>query len=74
VEDTFGMMTAVVFLDHSLNAGINATTVHFNTVQKTRAAMSNYERTKAPEMKHADLAGYKKGERLGLTNTSVYSL
>jgi hypothetical protein len=26
VEDTFGMMTSVVLLDHSLNAGINAAT------------------------------------------------
>jgi hypothetical protein len=41
VEDTFGMMTAVVLLDHSLNAGINAATVQFNTVWKTRSAISN---------------------------------
>jgi hypothetical protein len=74
VEDTFAMMTAVVIVDHSLNAGINAATVQFNTVRKTRSAMSNYERTTAPEMKHAALAGYKKGESLGFTNTSVYSL
>jgi hypothetical protein len=74
VEDTFGMMTAVVLLDHSLNAGINAATVQFNTIQKTPSAMSNYERTTAPEMRHAALTGYKKGERLGFTNTSVYSL
>jgi hypothetical protein len=58
VEDTFGMMTAVVLLDHSLNAEINAATVQFNTVWKTRSAMSNYERTTAPEMRHAALAGY----------------
>jgi hypothetical protein len=74
VEDTFGMMTAVVLLDHSLNAGINAATVQFNTVRKKRSAMSNYERTTAPEMRHAALVGYKKGERLGFTNTSVYIL
>jgi hypothetical protein len=74
VEDMFGMMTAMVLLDHSLNAGINAATVQFNTVRKTRSAMSNYERTTAPEMRHAALAGYKKGERLGFTNTSVYIL
>jgi hypothetical protein len=74
VEDTFGMMTAVILLDHSLNAGINAATVQFNTVQKTRSAMSKYERTTAPEKRHAALAGYKKGERLIFTNTSVYSL
>jgi hypothetical protein len=74
VEDKFGMMTVVVLLDHSLNAGINAATVQFNTVRKTRSAVSNYERTNAPEMRHAALAGYKKGERLGFTNTSVYSL
>jgi hypothetical protein len=74
VEDTFGMMNAVVLLDHSLNAGINAATVQFNTVPKTCSAMSNYKRTTAPEMRHAAWAGYKKGERLGFTNTSVYSL
>jgi hypothetical protein len=74
VEDTFGMMTAVVLLDHSLNAGINAATVQFNTIRKTRSAMYNYERTTAPEMRHAALVGYKKGERLGFTNTSVYSM
>jgi hypothetical protein len=74
VEDTFGMMTAVVLLDHSLNAGINAATVQFNTIRKTRSDMSNIERTTAPEMRHAALAGYKKGERLGFTNTSVYSM
>jgi hypothetical protein len=74
VEDMFGMMTAVVLLDHSLNAGINVATVHFNTVRKTRSAVSNYERTNTPEIRHADLAGYKKGERLVFTNTSLYSL
>jgi hypothetical protein len=74
VEDTFGMMTAVVLLDHSLNAGINAAAVHFNTIRKTRSAMSNYEKTTAPKMRHAALAGYKKGKRLSFTNTSVYSL
>jgi hypothetical protein len=58
VEDTFGMITAVVLLDHSLNAGINAATVQFNAVRKTRSAMSNYKRTTAPEMRHANLAGY----------------
>jgi hypothetical protein len=74
VGDTFRMMTAVVLLDHSLNAGINATTVQFNTIRKTRSAMSNYKRKSAPEIRHAALVGYKKGERLGFTNTSVYSL
>jgi hypothetical protein len=74
LEDSFGMMTAVVLLDHSLNAGINAATVQFNTICKTRSAMSNYERMTAPEMRHAALAGYKNGERLEFTNTSVYSL
>jgi hypothetical protein len=53
VEDTFGMMTAVVLLDPSLNAGINAATVQFNTLRKTRSDMSNYKRTTAPEMRQA---------------------
>jgi hypothetical protein len=57
VEDTFGMMSTVVLLGHSLNAGINAATVQFNNIRKTRSAMSNYERTTAPEMQHAALAG-----------------
>jgi hypothetical protein len=74
VEDTFRIMTAVVLLDHSLNAGINAATVQFNIVRKTRSAMPNYERTTAPEMRHVALAGYKKWERIGFTNTSVYIL
>jgi hypothetical protein len=74
LEDTFGIMTAVVLLDHSLNAGINGATVQFNTIPKTWSAMSNYERTTASEMRHAALVGYKKGERLGFTNTSVYIL
>jgi hypothetical protein len=42
VEDTFRMMTAVVLLDHSLNVAINAATVQFNTIRKTRSDMSNY--------------------------------
>jgi hypothetical protein len=74
VEDTFGMMPAVVLLNHSLNARMNAATIQFNTICKTRSAMSNYEQKIAPEMRHAGLAGYKKGERLGFTNTSVYIL
>jgi hypothetical protein len=48
VEDIFGMMTAVVLLDHSLNLEINATTVMSNTIRKTQSVMSNYERTTAP--------------------------
>jgi hypothetical protein len=36
--------------------------------------MSNYERMTSPEMRHAALAGYKRGERLGFTNTFMYSL
>jgi hypothetical protein len=74
VEDTFGIMNALVLLDNSLNAGINAATEQFNTIHKTRSAMSNYERTTAPEMWHAALARYKMGEMLGFTNTSAYSL
>jgi hypothetical protein len=74
VEDTFGMMTAVVLLDHSLHAGINAATVQFNTIRKTLPDMSNYKRTTAPEMRHAALAGYKKVEMLGFINTSLYNL
>jgi hypothetical protein len=42
LEYTFGMMTAVVMLDHSLNAGINAAIVQSSTIHKTRSAMSNY--------------------------------
>jgi hypothetical protein len=74
VEDIFGMMTAVVLLDHSLNAGINAATVQFKTIRKTQSAMSNYEMMTAPEIWHAALEGYKKGEKVGFTTTSVYIL
>jgi hypothetical protein len=41
VEDTFGMMNAVVLLDHSFKAGINAPTVQLNTIHKTQSAMTN---------------------------------
>jgi hypothetical protein len=73
VEYHFGMMSAVVLLDHPLNVGMNADTVQFSTIRKTRLAMSNYKRTTAPEMCHAALAGYKMGEHVGFTNTSMYS-
>jgi hypothetical protein len=64
LEDTFRMTYTVVILDHSLNAGINATILQFNTIHKNRLAMSNYETTTAPEMWHAELDGYKRGERI----------
>jgi hypothetical protein len=57
VEDSFGMMSAVVLLYHSLNTGMNADTIQFNTIRKKRLAMSNYERTTATEMRHVALAG-----------------
>jgi RNAse (barnase) inhibitor barstar len=50
VEDKFGMMTAVVLLDHSY-AGFNAATVQFSTIHKTQLAVSNYERTTALDMR-----------------------
>jgi hypothetical protein len=34
VEDTFGMMTVVAILYHSLNAGVKEATVQLNTIQK----------------------------------------
>jgi hypothetical protein len=34
VEDSFGMTTAVVLLNHLLNAGMNTDTVQFNTIHK----------------------------------------
>jgi hypothetical protein len=74
VEDTFRIMSALVLLDHSLNAGINAATVQFNIIRKTRSSMSNYERTTAPEIRHAALAGYKRGDIFDFTNTAMYSL
>jgi hypothetical protein len=67
VEDSFGMMSDVVLLEHSLNAG----TKQFNTIRKTFLAVYNYKTTTAPEMRHAALTGYKKGARLGFTNTSM---
>jgi hypothetical protein len=57
LENIFGMMTAVVLLAHSLNSGMNAVTVQFNTIGKTRSDVSNYERTTAPEIRHAALVG-----------------
>jgi hypothetical protein len=61
VEDSFGIMVAVALLNHSLNGGINAENVQFNTIHKTSSVMSNYERTTAPEIRHAALVRYKKG-------------
>jgi hypothetical protein len=67
------MMSAIVILGRSLNTGINAATIQFNTIHKTRLAMSNYERMTASEMWHAALPGYKGGDRLGFASTSMYS-
>jgi hypothetical protein len=74
VDDTIVIVMVVALIDHSLNAGVNETTLQFNTIQKTRSAVSNYERTTAEENRQAALAGYKKGERMGVINTSMYSL
>jgi hypothetical protein len=71
VEDSCGIMSAVVLLEHSLNAGMN--TIQFNTICKSRSDVSNYKRTTAPEIWHAALARYKRGELLGFTNTSMHS-
>jgi hypothetical protein len=49
VEDTPAMMLDVALLDHSLNAGTNKDHVKFNTIRKTRSAISNLERTSASE-------------------------
>jgi hypothetical protein len=61
VYDTFGMMTAAALIECSLNAGVNEATTLFNTIRKTRSALSNYERTTAEENRQAALVGYKKG-------------
>jgi hypothetical protein len=43
--DTFGMLMACVLLDHSLKKGFNAPTVQFETSQKNRLALLNYDHT-----------------------------
>jgi hypothetical protein len=74
VEDTFGMITDVDILDHSLNTGTNKDHVYFNTICKTRSAISNFKRTGASELAHPSLAGYKLGERIAFMKTPIYSL
>jgi hypothetical protein len=62
VEDDFGMMMVAALLNHSLNAGVNETTVQFNTIRKTRSVLSNHKRTAVEEIMHAALAGYNKDD------------
>jgi hypothetical protein len=63
VDDTIGMVVAVDLIDHSLNAGVNETTVQFNTIQKTRSAVSNYERTTAEENRQKTRSAVSNYER-----------
>jgi hypothetical protein len=74
VEVSPGMTSAVVLPGNSVNAGMNADTVQFHTIRKTRSAMSNNEKMTAPETHHVALAGYKRDDHLVFTNTSMYIL
>jgi hypothetical protein len=74
VEDTFGMMMDVALLGHSLNDGTNEDHMQFNTISKTRSAISNLKRTADYELAQSSLAGYNLGEIMAFTNTSMFSL
>jgi hypothetical protein len=41
VEEKFGMGAAIVLLKHSLDPGVNETTVQYNTVRKMKSAFVN---------------------------------
>jgi hypothetical protein len=66
------MLKARVLLDHSLNQGRNEANVHFETICKTRSAVSNYDRTTREELELHCLVGYKRSDRKGCTGTTVY--
>jgi hypothetical protein len=68
LQDTFGMMTDVALLDHSLNTVLNKPHMQFDTIRKTRSAISNFERTGDSEVAHPP------DERMDFTDTSMYIL
>jgi hypothetical protein len=72
LNDSFGMLKAYVVLDHSLEQGINADNVQFETIRKTRSVVSNYDRTTSRELELHCLVGYKRGERQIITGTMLY--
>jgi hypothetical protein len=72
LEDSFGMLKACVLLDHSLNQGRNEANVQFETIRKTRSAVSNYDRMTREELELHCLAGYRRGERQSFNGTTVY--
>jgi hypothetical protein len=71
LNNSFGMLKSCVVLDHSLKQGINADNIQFETIRKTRSAISNYYRTPSTELELHCLAGYKRGEIQSFTGTTV---
>jgi hypothetical protein len=72
LEDSFGMLKSCMLLDNSLNQGRNETNVQFETIRKTRSAVSNYDCTTREDLELHCLAGYKRGEIQSFTGTTVY--
>jgi hypothetical protein len=66
------MLKAGVLLDHYLDQGRNEAKVQFETIRKTRSAVSNYDRTTQEELKLHCFAGYTRGERQSFTGTTMY--
>jgi hypothetical protein len=67
LEDSFGMLKVCVLLYHYLKQERNESNVQFETIGKTRSAVSNYDRTTREELELHCLAGYKRGERQSFT-------
>jgi hypothetical protein len=68
------MFAACVMLEHSLNTGINETTIQFGTIRKTRSALSNYCATTSEDLTLPSLVGGSKGSRWSLSSTPMYGI
>jgi hypothetical protein len=72
VEDTFGMMIAVVMVEQSMRLGKRSANIQWNTVRKTRSAVSNYHHTTAQSCQLAALRR-DQGTRQGFSLSPTYS-
>lgn len=70
VEDTFGMVPAIAFLQRSLDPGRNAANVQFDTVRKLRTFYSNFYATTPPGALEANRPGSAGSEPLRGTPTN----
>jgi hypothetical protein len=72
VEDNFGMYTACVMIEQSLRKGKRSGNIQWNSIRKTRAAVSNYNHTTA---EYCQLAAVRQehGTRQGFSLSPTYS-